>query len=155
MTKTYTCDHCGRTIDDDDPIVTLSADTSADSRWTGGWLGHYHDDCYRSIFDLLKLARDFSPSIEHIPVATESDIRARRRAHTLVVSDDPDDQLVQDLDLAPRVKNALGRAGITRLGDLRRRVEDDTIQMVPRLGEKSIGEIIELAYRTGDREVSR
>jgi hypothetical protein len=72
------CDYCGEVIRGHADMVRLE---SCDPRRFHHLIGEYHDNCWESILDAIKLAEELGGSIEHIPVAKQQAITAKRRRH--------------------------------------------------------------------------
>jgi hypothetical protein len=90
MTLMKLCDYCGEEIGDESPSATLVVDAgvkSKESRWTSGWLGHYHSgyskDCLNAVREAVKLVESVGKGIEGIPTISGQAVAARRRKHTM------------------------------------------------------------------------
>lgn len=78
MTVIRFCDFCGRVIGGHADMVRLECSIA---RRYHHVFGEYHDNCWESIRDAIKLAEELGGSIEQIPVAKQQAITAKRRRH--------------------------------------------------------------------------
>jgi hypothetical protein len=73
------CDYCGEVIGNGADVVQLQ---ESDARGYHRFLvGEYHDLCWRSVWDGIKLVHEFGASLERIPVAKQQAITAKRKRH--------------------------------------------------------------------------
>jgi hypothetical protein len=83
MSVIRVCDWCGENIaaSDDDSTLSVSHSGDWERRARGGWIGHFHADCYGEVRERLALVLESGRSIERIPVATGQKIGQLRRKH--------------------------------------------------------------------------
>lgn len=77
---TWTCDRCSHPISERE-MVAFDIKAGEDEKWRGGWMAHYHVECWQDVRDALKAVIDEHRSevshLERIPTASYAEIRGR------------------------------------------------------------------------------
>jgi hypothetical protein len=140
MSQTITCDWCGDSILESrasercDAWVTIQLETAGNAkkkyrRWTsGGYVGHYHEDCWGNVDDALDLIHAHAPVLASVRVASDREIERKRQAHVLAGEESLPDLPISELYIRrTRTYNLLDRHGVRGLRALKRVVHDRSI----------------------------
>jgi hypothetical protein len=73
MSATVSCDYCGRTITENDRVLTL--DLRSDSDWT---LDFHAYDCFEQFQEIMAVVRERADFLGNIPVASEAQMSSLR-----------------------------------------------------------------------------
>lgn len=85
MTVYRFCDYCGEQIRSGADLVRL--ETTDRRRYARDLVGEYHDYCWESVWDGFKLVEEYGGSLEHIRVAKQQAITAKRKRHRFPQAD--------------------------------------------------------------------
>lgn len=83
MSFQYICDFCGRDIDADDELMSLTIKSSDRLSRCNGWIGHYHGvDCWPGMLNRIRLVHEFALGLGQVETISGQAVAARRRKHT-------------------------------------------------------------------------
>jgi len=147
---TWTCNRCGQQVSETE-MVTLSVSAGleltgrAEQPYKGGYIGHYHEDCWYEIHgeihDLAKEGGGERDPLEVIPVATGREITARRAEHRMPNGRRFGEATAELRDvlrqLTPKCIYALPLAGVTSLDDVAC-LSDEQLLAIHGVGVKTV-----------------